>query len=72
MGTSDVHVARARVVNKLEELQIPYAIRGGSGLSAPDRLQGFADVFSLIRVNELGENLADDLHAYVQPKYPAR
>ena len=170
MGTSDVHVALARIVRKLEELQIPYAICGGmavnahghqrtttdvdvlltpldlakfkanalgrgwiekfpgsrgvrdadcrvpidflltggfpgdglprgvefpdpeaagilregarylslprlvelklaSGLSAPDRLQDLADVIQLIRANRLGEDFADGLHAYVQPKY---
>jgi hypothetical protein len=170
MGTSDVHVALARVTQKLEELGIPYAICGGmavnahghqrattdvdllltaeglarfkeqslgrgwlekfpgsrgmkdsetkvpidclvtggipgdgtprgvvfpdpaavaveiagrkylslaaltemklaSGLSAPDRLQDFADVIQLIRKNALGEHFADALHAYVQPKY---
>lgn len=170
MGTSDVHVAMARLVQKLEELQIPYAICGGmavnahghqrattdvdvlltpdglarfkadalgrgwvekfpgsrgvrdadrkvpidflltggipgdgtphgvefpdpvaaaiehegarylslqrlielklaSGLSAPDRLQDFADVIQLIRKNHLGEHFADAPHPYVQPKY---
>jgi hypothetical protein len=170
MGTSDVHAALARVTQKLEELQIPYAICGGmavnahghqrtttdvdllltpeglakfkehalgrgwiekfpgsrgvkdmerkvpidvlltggipgsgtphgvvfpdpaavaieqagkkyvslatlielklaSGMSAPDRLQDFADVIALVRVNRLGEHFGDRLHAYVQPKY---
>ncbi|MEO6594571.1 MAG: hypothetical protein ABIP94_07445, partial [Planctomycetota bacterium] len=40
-----------------------------SGLSAPDRLQDFADVLSVIRSNQLGEHFADQLHPYVQPKY---
>jgi hypothetical protein len=40
-----------------------------SGLSAPDRMQDFADVIQLIRCNRLGEHFADGLHAYVQPKY---
>ncbi|MFN9333503.1 MAG: hypothetical protein ACK6D1_13000 [Planctomycetota bacterium] len=39
-----------------------------SGLSAPDRLQDFADVIQLIRKNALGEHFADQLHPYVQPK----
>ena len=34
MGTSDVHVALARVVTRLEELQIPYAICGGMAIRA--------------------------------------
>jgi hypothetical protein len=170
MGTSDVHQALDRVVRKLEELQIPYAICGGmavnahghqrttvdidllltaeglakfkanalglgwverfpgsrgvrdtdrkvpidvlvaggipgdgtprgvvfpdpaaaaiehegkkylslaklielklaSGLSAPDRLQDFADVIALIRQNRLGDRFGDALHPYVQAKY---
>jgi hypothetical protein len=48
---------------KLIELKL------ASGLSAPDRLQDFADVISLIRANGLGEHFADTLHPYVQPKY---
>lgn len=34
MGTSDVHLALERVVQKLEELQIPYAICGGMAVFA--------------------------------------
>jgi hypothetical protein len=48
---------------KLIELKL------ASGLSAPDRLQDFADVISLIRANQLGNHFADQLHPYVQPKY---
>lgn len=48
---------------KLIELKL------ASGLSAPDRLQDFADVISLIRANALGEQFAATLHPYVQPKY---
>jgi len=40
-----------------------------SGLSAPDRLQDFADVIQLIRKNALVEHFADQLHPYVQPKF---
>jgi hypothetical protein len=40
-----------------------------SGLSAPDRLQDFADVIQLIRANALPEAYAEGLHAEVQPKY---
>jgi hypothetical protein len=39
------------------------------GMSAPDRRQDFADVIALIRVNQLGEHFADELHDYVQAKY---
>lgn len=48
---------------KLIELKL------ASGLSAPDRLQDYADVISLIQANRLGEHFADQLHPYVQPKY---
>ncbi len=34
MGTSDVHLAMARLVKKLEELGIPYAVCGGMALNA--------------------------------------
>jgi len=50
-------------LGKLIELKL------ASGLSAPDRLQDYADVISLIRANHLGEHFADPLHPYVQPKY---
>jgi len=40
-----------------------------SGLSAPDRPRDLDDVIQLIRRNGLGEQLADALHPYVQPKY---
>lgn len=34
MGTSDVHVALARLTRQLEALQIPYAVCGGMALNA--------------------------------------
>ena len=40
-----------------------------SGLSAPDRLQDFADVIALIRVNALGQDYAAALSDYVRDKY---
>lgn len=48
---------------KLVELKL------ASGLSAPDRLQDFADVIALIRANRLGGHFGDALHGYVQAKY---
>jgi len=38
-------------------------------MSAPHRLRDLADVIELIRVNELTEDLARDLHPYVREKY---
>ena len=40
-----------------------------SGLSAPDRLQDFADVIQLVRANALGEDFAARLHPGVRVKY---
>lgn len=61
--TIEVEGKRYLELGKLIELKL------ASGLSAPDRLQDLADVIQLIRANTLGEHFADDLHAYVQPKY---
>jgi hypothetical protein len=60
-----VEIAGCRylALGRLVELKL------ASGLSAPDRLQDFADVIQLIRKNTLGEHFADQLHPYVQPKY---
>jgi hypothetical protein len=44
MGTSDVHVALARVTQKLEELQIPYAICGALALNAHGHRRATTDV----------------------------
>jgi hypothetical protein len=38
-------------------------------MTAPHRLRDLADVIELIRVNELAEDLAQDLHPYVRAKY---
>lgn len=54
---------RYLTLQKLIELKL------ASGLSAPDRLQDFADVIALIRANQLGAQFGDALHRYVQPKY---
>ena len=40
-----------------------------SGLSAPARLQDFADVIALIRSNQLAREYALELAPYVRPKY---
>ena len=44
MGTSDVHVALARVTKRLEELGIPYAICGGMALNAHGYKRATGDV----------------------------
>ena len=40
-----------------------------SGMSAPDRLQDLADVISLIRVNSLARDFAENLDISVRDKY---
>jgi len=60
---TDIGGARYLTLAKLVELKL------ASGLSAPDRLQDFADVISLVRANTLPESFADALHIEVQPKY---
>jgi hypothetical protein len=40
-----------------------------SGMTAPHRLRDLADVIELIRVNDLPEGLAQELHPYVREKY---
>jgi len=48
---------------KLIELKV------ASGLSAPARLQDWADVIALVRANGLGAEYAQELHPHVRPKY---
>lgn len=59
----DVHGKHYLSLTKLIELKL------ASGLSAPDRPRDFDDVIQLIRVNALGEHVADSMHEYVRPKY---
>jgi hypothetical protein len=44
-------------------------LKVASGMTAPHRLRDLADVIELIRVNELTEGWAQDLHPYVREKY---
>jgi hypothetical protein len=64
-----VAVAIEREGRKYLSLQKLIELKLASGLSAPDRLQDYADVIALIRANTLGEHFADALHPYVAPKY---
>jgi hypothetical protein len=63
LAAIEVEGKRYLTLAKLIELKL------ASGLSAPDRLQDFADTIQVIRANRLDEHLADQLHPYVQPKY---
>ncbi|HEX6813559.1 MAG TPA: hypothetical protein VF384_18210 [Planctomycetota bacterium] len=55
MGTSDVHVALARVTKRLEELGIPYAICGGMALNAHGYQRATTDVDVLITAEGLAK-----------------
>lgn len=48
MGTSDVHVALARLTRQLDDLQIPYAICGGMALNAHGYRRATTDIDVLI------------------------
>ena len=48
---------------KLVELKL------ASGMSAPDRLRDLADVIELVRILQLPEETAADLHPFVREKY---
>jgi hypothetical protein len=50
-------------LSKLIELKI------ASGLSAPSRLQDWADVIALVRANDLREDYAQELNPHVRQKY---
>ncbi len=54
---------------KVLSLPVLVELKLASGLSAPDRLQDFADVIQLIRANGLDEGFASQLHAQVRDKY---
>ncbi|MFY9341662.1 MAG: hypothetical protein WAT39_04185 [Planctomycetota bacterium] len=55
MGTSDVHVALARVTNKLQELGIPYAICGGMALNAHGYQRATTDVDLVLTAEGLAQ-----------------
>lgn len=55
MGTSDVHIAMARLVQKLEELQIPYAICGGMAVNAHGHERTTTDVDVLLTPEGLAQ-----------------
>src|SRR5262245_15802051 len=53
MGTSDVHLALARVTKRLEELGIPYAVCGGMALNAHGYRRATTDVDVLVTAEGL-------------------
>jgi hypothetical protein len=50
-------------------LRVLVELKIASGLTAPDRLQDFADVIQLVRVNGLDAEFAARLHESVREKY---
>lgn len=70
MGTSDVHVALARVTQKLEELQIPYAICGGMALNAHGYQRATTDVDVVITAEGLAKFKANALGLGWLEKFP--
>jgi hypothetical protein len=54
---------------KIVSLPALIDLKLASGMTAPHRLQDFADVIALVRANALPLDLADDLNAYVREKY---
>ncbi|MGB3967644.1 MAG: hypothetical protein WBO45_13015 [Planctomycetota bacterium] len=61
MGTSDVHVALARVTKKLDELGIPYAVCGGLAVNAHGYERTTTDVDLLVTAEGLAKFKAHSL-----------
>lgn len=70
MGTSDVHVALARVTQKLEELQIPYAVCGGMAVNAHGLRRATEDVDLLLTTEGLAKFKANALGLGWLEKFP--
>ena len=70
MGTSDVHVALDRVVNKLLELQIPYVICGGMAINAHGHQRATTDVDLILTAEGLQKFKANALGLGWVEKFP--
>jgi len=70
MGTSDVHVALDRVVNKLRELQVPYAICGGMAINAHGHQRATTDVDLILTASGLQKFKANALGLGWVEKFP--
>lgn len=70
MGTSDVHVALARVTQKLEELGIPYAVCGGMAVNAHGLQRATTDVDLLLTPEGLARFKAGALGLGWLEKFP--
>ena len=70
MGTSDVHLAMDRVVQKLDELGIPYAICGGMAVNAHGHQRTTTDVDLLLTADGLARFKAGALGLGWVEKFP--
>ena len=70
MGTSDVHLAMARVVKTLEELGIPYAICGAMAVNAHGLRRATEDVDVLLTPEGLAQFKAHALGRGFVEKFP--
>ncbi len=70
MGTSDVHLALARVVKTLEELGIPYAICGAMAVNAHGLRRATEDVDVLLTPEGLAQFKAHALGRGFVEKFP--
>jgi len=70
MGTSDVHVALARVTKRLEELGIPYAVCGGMALNAHGYRRATTDVDVLVTAEGLKKFKENSLGLGWLEKFP--
>lgn len=70
MGTADVHVALARLAQKLEDLAIPYAICGGMAVNAYGHVRTTTDVDVLLTPAGLAKFKANALGLGWLEKFP--
>ncbi len=70
MGTSDVHVALARLAQKMEELAIPYAICGGMAVNAYGHVRTTTDIDVLLTPAGLAKFKANALGLGWLEKFP--
>jgi hypothetical protein len=70
MGTADVHVALARLVQRLDELTIPYAICGGMAVNAYGHVRTTTDIDVLLTPDGLAKFKANALGLGWLEKFP--
>ena len=70
MGTSDVHIALARLTKRLEELQIPYAVCGGMALNEHGYQRATTDIDVVLTAEGLAAFKANALGRGWVEKFP--